>query len=134
MTQRRVRPTDTTLRDVFLETARAQLGVAGRAGTRESYFNTRAGYPDSPWSGAFVDVVAREAQVTDRVPRCVYPPVALSWFHRRGRLHLAGAQEGDVAFLLSAAPGGSRFEIPAVGIVTQVLSPETFRVLVGDHP
>jgi hypothetical protein len=86
-----------------------------------SGFGERVGYGSNPWSGSFIDVVAREAGLThEHLPPLVYTPAALAEFARRNAL-FQRPRRGDIVFF--AFPGeGSRsmFDMPHVGIVTDV--------------
>jgi hypothetical protein len=56
-------------RDNFIEVAASHLGYQARPGMNTVYGGT-VGYQGLPWSGSFIDVVAREAGVS--MPACVY--------------------------------------------------------------
>jgi peptidoglycan hydrolase-like protein with peptidoglycan-binding domain len=100
----------------FIDEARAQLGYLARPG-RDSIYGTGVGYRGLPWDGSFVDVVARQAGVSDRVPACTYSPSGLSWFIRRNRV-VVRPQPGDIVFFTFST--GAGFEAPHVGIVSDV--------------
>lgn len=99
---------------VFLETASSHLGYRARPGGLSDFGKT-VGYlgHDIPWSGAFVDVVAREAGVT--MPACVYSPSGLGEFAQMRRLKFR-PRPGDIAFFTFATD--KDFGTPHVGIVT----------------
>ena len=101
-------------RDRFIAEAEKYLGYKPRPGGL-SDFGARVGYNghDIPWSGAFIDVVAREAEIS--MPACVYTPSGLAEFiySRRWR---ETPQVGDVVFY--SFPTAGQFGMPHVGIVT----------------
>jgi len=98
----------------FLAEARAQLGYVARQG-RDSFYGSQVGYSGLPWDGSFIDVVARQAGVSDRVPACAYPPNGLAGFIRRNRV-VPNPQPGDIVFFTFST--GAAFESPHVGIVS----------------
>lgn len=106
------------VRELFLAKALAYQGHRAQA-NMVSGFGEKVGYGSNPWSGSFIDVVAREAGLTvDNLPAMVYTPAALAEFARWNAL-VQRPQRGDVVFF--AFPGeGSRsmFDMPHVGIVT----------------
>lgn len=105
-------------RDLFVTKALAYQGHRAQA-NMVSGFGEKVGYGSNPWSGSFIDVVAREAGLTvDNLPATVYTPAALAEFARRNTL-FQRPRKGDIVFF--AFPGeGSRsmFDMPHVGIVT----------------
>lgn len=107
------------LRDQFLQRAHAYVGYRTRPGGL-SDFSQATGYHghDIPWSGAWIDHVARETDVS--LPACVYSPSALSEFVQTGRFHTR-PEPGDIVFFAfpTVLPGpSSGFSMPHVGIVT----------------
>lgn len=98
----------------FLEEAARHLGYRSQAG-RVSTYGERNGYSGQPWSGSFIDYVAKVTDVD--IPSCVYPPVAAAHFLRTGRLFM-NPKPGDVVFFNFST--GAHFEMPHVGIVTDV--------------
>jgi len=111
-------PSSKDLIELFVSKALAYQGHRANAGMA-SGFGEKVGYGSNPWSGSFIDVVAREAGLTVRnVPATVYTPAALAEFVKRNTLYQK-PQRGDIAFF--AFPGeGARtiFDMPHVGIVT----------------
>jgi len=110
------KPNDTEARERFLEEARKHLGYRPRPGGI-SEFGMRVGYGghDTPWSGAFVDCVARDAGIY--VPACVYSPSGLAEFAYLGRLTFE-PRPGDIAFFSFATD--KDFGMMHVGIVNDV--------------
>jgi len=105
---------DSELQERFLETATQHLGYTARAGMQSIYGGT-VGYQGNIWSGAFVDVVARETGL--RIPACVYSPAGLAEFIYQRRWH-ARPKAGDIVFL--TFPTDENFGMPHLGIVTGV--------------
>lgn len=103
-------------RDRFLETARSHLGYRTRP-SGLSDFAVRTGYKGEmiPWSGAFIDCVARDAGVF--MPACVYTPSGLGEFIADGRL-VRDPEPGDIVFF--SFPTTVQFGMPHVGIVSDV--------------
>ena len=101
-------------RDRFIAEATKHLGYRTRPGGL-SDFGARVGYNghDIPWSGAFIDVVARDSGTF--IPACVYTPSGLAEFiySRRWR---ETPQVGDVVFY--SFPTAGAFGMPHVGIVS----------------
>ena len=100
----------------FILTARKYVGykseLLGRTG-----FGERVGYDATVWSGAFIDVIARESG--QHLPSFVYSPAALAEFTRSGQLRKT-PQPGDIAIFnfASIAPNnGSQFGAPHCGLV-----------------
>lgn len=104
--------------DIFIAKALAYQGHRAQA-NMVSGFGEKVGYGSNPWSGSFIDVVAREAGLThENIPPLVYTPAGLAEFARRGSLFQT-PKRGDIVFF--AFPGeGSRsmFDMMHVGIVT----------------
>lgn len=98
----------------FLEEARSHLGYKTRP-SGLSDFGQRVGYNghDIPWSGAFVDVVARDSGIF--IPACVYTPNAMAEFIYSRRVRL-NPRPGDLVFYNFSTVTG--FGMPHVGIVT----------------
>lgn len=108
-------------RDAFLAAARENVGYVSRPGM-QSYYGSKVGYTGVPWSGAFVDTVAREAGVV--VPACVYTPAGMAEFIRRRRWH-ARPRPGDIVFFSFST--GASFDMPHCGIVTDTSEWEAAR-------
>lgn len=98
----------------FLDETRSHLGYRPRPGGL-SEFAIRTGYKGEtlPWSGSFIDCVARDAGIV--IPSCVYSPSGLSEFVLSRRAH-TDPQPGDIVFY--NFPTGAQFGMPHVGIVT----------------
>jgi hypothetical protein len=103
-------------RDRFLAEAKKHLGYRTRANGL-SEFGARVGYSGHgiPWSGAFIDCVARDSGIF--LPACVYSPTGLSEFFHAGRV-VNRPEPGDIVFF--AYPTARDFSMPHVGIVSDV--------------
>jgi hypothetical protein len=101
-------------RDLFIETAKSHLGYKTRP-SGLSEFAVRTGYQGEaiPWSGAFIDCVARDSEIF--LPACVYTPSGLAEFSADGLL-VQSPQPGDIVFY--AFPTTSQFGMPHCGIVS----------------
>jgi hypothetical protein len=107
--------------ELFLATARKYIGYQSELLGRNAFGN-RVGYDSGPWSGAFIDVVAREAGLN--LPSFTYTPAALAEMLRSGNVSRR-PKPGDIAiFNFSSTglqgPAASAFNMPAAGIVTDV--------------
>ena len=83
-------------------------------------FGQKVGYDTGPWSGAFIDVVARESQVN--IPSFVYSPAGLAECIRSGAISRA-PKPGDIAIFNFSSMSGHEpepFGMPHCGIVTDV--------------
>ena len=83
-------------------------------------FGQKVGYDTGPWSGAFVDVVARESQVN--IPSFVYSAAGLAECIRSGAISRA-PKPGDIAIYNFSSMSGHEpdaFGPPHCGIVTDV--------------
>jgi hypothetical protein len=83
-------------------------------------FGQKVGYDSGPWSGAFIDVVAREAHL--KIPSFVYSAAGLAECIRSGAISRA-PKPGDIAiFNFSSMSGHEQgaFGSPHCGIVTDV--------------
>lgn len=104
---------------LFISTAAKYLGYQSELLGRNR-FGAMTGYETAQWSGAFVDVVARECGV--RLPSFTYSPAGLAECLRRGNISRT-PQEGDIAifnFSSTSGPSGNQFGPPHCGIVTDV--------------
>ena len=107
---------------IFVLTAKKYIGYQAGLLQRNA-FGERVGYDSQPWSGAFVDVVARESGL--HLPSFVYTPSACAEAIRNG-LVVRRPAPGDIAIYNfatdSAAQGAtaSAFSMPHCGIVTDV--------------
>lgn len=107
--------------ELFLATARKYIGYQSELLGRNAFGN-RVGYDSVPWSGAFIDVVAREAGV--QIPSFTYTPAALAEFLRSGNVSRT-PRPGDIAIfnfssVSNQGMAASAFHMPAAGIVTDV--------------
>lgn len=102
--------------EAFVKTARKYVGYKSDLGGR-NIFGERVGYDATVWSGAFIDVVARESGLD--LPSFAYSPAALAEFTRK-KLTARKPQVGDIAifnFASSSTTNGYQFAAPHVGIV-----------------
>jgi hypothetical protein len=105
--------------ELFISTAQKYLGYTSEILGR-NMFGQKVGYDTGPWSGAFIDVVAREADLN--IPSFVYSAAGLAECIRSGNISRA-PQPGDIAiFNFSSTTGhaASSFSMPHCGIVTDV--------------
>ena len=108
--------TSNPVRDRFLEEARKHLGYKCRPGGL-SDFAIRTGYKGEalPWSGSFIDCVARDGELF--LPACVYTPSGLGEFIADGRV-VNTPEPGDIVFY--NFPTTIQFGMPHCGIVARV--------------
>jgi hypothetical protein len=97
---------------LLIQAAEKHLGYHAKAGN-DSIFGRTVGYTGLPWSGAFIDVVAREAGVD--IPACVYSTSGLAEFIRQ-RAWKEKPQPGDIVFFNFATDDA--FGMMHVGLVT----------------
>jgi hypothetical protein len=105
--------------ELFISTAQKYLGYNSEIHGR-NMFGQKVGYDSQPWSGAFVDVVAREAFLN--IPSFVYSAAGLAECIRAGAISRA-PKPGDIAiFNFSSMIGDAAgpFNMPHCGIVTDV--------------
>lgn len=105
--------------ELFIATAQKYLGYSSELLGR-TIFGQKVGYDATVWSGAFVDVVAREAEV--RLPSFTYSAAGLAESIRRGNFSRT-PQVGDIAvfnFSSASTHAASAFSSPHCGIVTDV--------------
>ena len=103
--------------ELFIKSAQRYLGYSSELLGR-TMFGQKVGYDSVPWSGAFIDVVAREAEV--RLPSFTYSAAGLAESVRSGNFSRT-PRPGDIAiFNFSSATGNaaSSFSMPHCGIVT----------------
>lgn len=111
------------LREKFVERAIQETGYTARANGASFYAET-VGYTanGTPWDGAFIDVVAREAGL--RLTAHVYTASALAEYVRTARLYRK-PQRGDIVFFNFAADSNQAFNGPHVGIVIDTAAWDT---------
>ena len=115
----RKRPDIAAAAELFMKTAQQYLGYTPDLNGR-NIFGQKVGYDSSVWSGAFVDVVAREAGL--QLPSFVYTPAALAEFIRSGNFSRE-ARPGSIAiynFSSNVGAAASAFSSPHCGIVIDV--------------
>ena len=102
--------------DNLIATARKYVGYKSDLGGR-NIFGERVGYDATVWSGAFIDVIARESGLD--LPSFVYSPAALAEFLRNNRT-VKRPQPGDIAifnFSSITVTNGSNFASAHCGLV-----------------
>jgi hypothetical protein len=105
--------------ELFIATARKYLGYSSEILGR-NMFGQKVGYDAQPWSGAFIDVVAREAHLN--IPSFVYTAAGMAESIRAGAISRV-PQQGDIAifnFSSNVGAAASAFSMPHCGIVTDV--------------
>lgn len=105
--------------ELFISTAQRYLGYTSEMLGR-NMFGQKVGYDSTVWSGAFIDVVSREAEV--RLPSFIYSAAGLAECIRQGNFS-RDPRPGDIAiFNFSSTTGhaASAFSAPHCGIVTDV--------------
>lgn len=104
------------LLEKFLQVANSYVGYKARPGGLSGFGET-VGYSshDVPWTGAFIDVVAREAGVL--LPACVYTPSGLAEFVQARRFKTR-PRPGDIVFF--SIETDKDFGMPSAGIVTDI--------------
>lgn len=116
----------------FVECALRYLDYKSRPGGLTD-FGKRTGYSghEIPWSGAFVDCIARDAGIV--MPACVYTPSGLAEFIFAKRWR-AEPRTGDVVFYSFSTKQSDAFSMPHVGIVVDVnkwKASQTFTAIEG---
>jgi hypothetical protein len=105
--------------ELFITNAQKYLGYTSDLGGR-NIFGQKVGYDAGPWSGAFIDVVARESDLN--FPSFVYSAAGLAECIRTGSISRA-PKPGDVVlfnFSSNVGPAAAAFGMPHCGIVTDV--------------
>jgi hypothetical protein len=104
---------------IFVLTAKKYIGYRSES-LQRNIFGERVGYNSQPWSGSFIDVVARESGV--HLPSFVYTPAAAAEALRNG-LVISSPAAGDIAIFNFASNSSgqgvpaSPFGMPHCGIV-----------------
>jgi hypothetical protein len=105
--------------ELFIKSAQQYLGYTSDLGGR-NIFGQKVGYDARQWSGAFIDVCAKEAGL--QLPSFVYTPAALAEFIRSGNFSRE-ARPGSIAiynFSSEVGQAADQFGMPHVGIVIDV--------------
>lgn len=105
--------------ELFIKSAQQYLGYTADLGGR-NIFGQKVGYDARQWSGAFIDVCAKDAGL--ELPSFVYTPAALAEFIRQGNFS-RDARPGSIAiFNFSSEVGfaADQFGMPHAGIVIDV--------------
>lgn len=103
----------------FINNARKHIGYTSELLGR-NVFGERVGYDTTVWSGAFIDVIARESGVD--LPSFTYSPAGLAECIRRGNISRT-PKLGDIAiynFASTSTHAASSFSAPHCGIVVDV--------------
>lgn len=103
-------------RELFISTARKYIGYTSGP-LMTNAFGQRVGYDSQPWSGAFIDVVARECGLS--IPSCTYAANGLAEFIKNG-LVVKRPAPGDLAFFNFASDANGAFSMSHIGLVTDV--------------
>ena len=113
------RPGTSAAAELFIKTAQQYLGYVADLGGR-NIFGQKVGYDARQWSGAFIDVCAKEAGL--HLPSFTYTPSALAEFLRQGNFSRE-ARPGSVAiynFSSETGQSADQFGMPHAGIVVDV--------------
>lgn len=105
--------------ELFIKSAQQYLGYTADLGGR-NIFGQKVGYDARPWSGAFIDVCAKEAGLA--LPSFTYTAAALAEFLRSGNFSRE-ARPGSVAifnFSSEVGQAADQFGMPHCGIVVDV--------------
>ena len=105
--------------ELFMKNAYQHLGYTVDLNGR-NIFGQKVGYDSQPWSGAFIDVVARDSGLD--IPSFTYTPAALAEFIRQGNFSRE-ARPGSIAiynFSSNVGHAASAFSSPHCGIVVDV--------------
>lgn len=105
--------------ELFISNAQKYLGYNAENLGR-NMFGAKVGYDSQPWSGAFIDVVARESDLN--FPSFVYSAAGLAECVRTGAISRVPEVGDIVLFNFSSIVGhaASSFSMPHCGIVTDV--------------
>lgn len=105
--------------ELFISNAQKYLGYSAENLGR-NMFGQKVGYDSQPWSGAFIDVIARESDLN--FPSFVYSAAGLAECVRTGAISRV-PQPGDIVlfnFSSNVGHAASAFSMPHCGIVTDV--------------
>jgi hypothetical protein len=105
--------------ELFIKSAQQYLGYTADLGGR-NIFGQKVGYDARPWSGAFIDVCAKDAGLD--LPSFTYTPAALAEFLRQGNFSRE-AKPGSIAifnFSSNVGQAADQFSMPHCGIVIDV--------------
>lgn len=105
--------------ELFIKTAQQHLGYTSDQ-LGKNKFGARVGYDSQPWSGAFIDVCAREAGLN--ISSFVYSAAGLAEFIRAGDFSREARPGSIVIYNFSSNVGhaADAFNMPHCGIVTDV--------------
>jgi hypothetical protein len=105
--------------ELFISNAQKYLGYTSEILGR-NMFGQKVGYDSAPWSGAFIDVVARESDLN--IPSFVYSAAGLAECIRTGAISRVPKLGDIVLFNFSSMSGheAGPFDMPHCGIVTDV--------------
>lgn len=105
-----------TKRELFVETARAEIGTVEGPKNNETKYGKFTGHDLQPWCGSFVMWCAN--QVKAKIPNVVYTPSGVESFKGIGQwfnAETSSPQPGDIVFF--DFPGGDK--VDHVGIVVK---------------
>ena len=112
------RQEESAAREYFLQTVQSHLGYQAELLGRNK-FGQKIGYDSVPWSGAFVDVCARDAALPN-FPSFVNTAAGLAEAIRRGQ-YFRTPRPGDIAIFNFSSTSGhaaGSFNMPHCGVVT----------------
>ena len=115
----RKKPGSPAAAELFIKSAQQYLGYTADLGGR-NIFGQKVGYDARPWSGAFIDVCAKDAGLA--LPSFTYTPAALAEFLRQGNFSRE-ARPGSIAifnFSSNVGQAADQFSMPHAGIVVDV--------------
>lgn len=115
----RKKPGSPAAAELFIKSAQQYLGYTADLGGR-NIFGQKVGYDARPWSGAFIDVCAKDAGLA--LPSFTYTPAALAEFLRQGNFSRE-ARPGSIAifnFSSNVGQAADQFSMPHCGIVVDV--------------
>lgn len=101
----------------FIETASAYLDYTSGP-MLDNRFGAMVGYNNQPWSGAFIDVVARESGL--HLPSFVYTPTGLAEAARLGLIRSQPLPGDIVVYNFASENSGTPFAMSHVGVIIDI--------------